>query len=459
MSGRFQRQDQGDEGLALITLLMIGMVVMALASVLFSDSLAELNGSSRDNRRATSMQAAEAGLNDYIAKLTEDRLYYAHRLHIGESTRLNPATNTTTAAGSAWAGDLTWSYPNGHDAWRSLGNGYEYNLQVTPPLGGSPEVRVVASGRKAGSSKELRTVEERIRPSSVADYQMIANADITYGNTATTRGKIYAGIDAGGTKHNIAHFGTAYADLYAEGSITQAPTYVSPAVGYNSTNIRTVIKNPINFNNFTGSLVTIQRAATVGNMNFNDATAGAWRIVFSSAGTMSVAKCTKSGGADPADTAPNCATPATYPVPTNGAVYTGQTAVVSGIVKGRVTIASNDDVVIADNISYQRPGTDVLGLIARNEVLVPLWAPNNLDWRAATIAQTGQWRSYTGNTTKNSVTFTGSTATAGGGYMSMYATRTYNYDPTLLYLAPPYFPVLEDAYTVVLFRELPAGGN
>ncbi len=48
----------------------------------------------------------------------------------------------------------------------------------------------------------------------------------------------------------------------------------------------------------------------------------------------------------------------------------------------------------------------------------------------------------------------GSTATNQGGYMSMFTARVYDYDSTLLYLPPPWFPALEDAYTVKLFREV-----
>ncbi len=54
------------------------------------------------------------------------------------------------------------------------------------------------------------------------------------------------------------------------------------------------------------------------------------------------------------------------------------------------------------------------------------------------------------------MTFTGSTATNLGGYMAQFRTRVYQYDATLAYLQPPWFPTVEEAYTVQLFRELPA---
>jgi hypothetical protein len=38
----------------------------------------------------------------------------------------------------------------------------------------------------------------------------------------------------------------------------------------------------------------------------------------------------------------------------------------------------------------------------------------------------------------------------------MFTNRTYGYQQELLFLPPPWFPIVDDAYTVVLFRELPA---
>ena len=59
-----------------------------------------------------------------------------------------------------------------------------------------------------------------MRPANLTDFQMLANADIIYGAVATTKGKVYAGKDASGVKHNVTHNGTAYADIYAEGDVT-----------------------------------------------------------------------------------------------------------------------------------------------------------------------------------------------------------------------------------------------
>jgi hypothetical protein len=286
---------------------------------------------------------------------------------------------------------------------------------------------------------------------------MLADADVTYGSSATTDGKIYSTGD-------INHAGTARKNLYAEGNAYGGTTFQNGAQAYDaasSPNIRSVIKTPVSFSNFLTSLSDIQRASQTGGVFLDDGTKDAWKLVFSSAGvgTFTAQSCTKSAGDDVAKTAPVCGAATTYNVPANGAVYVNQTAIVSGTVNGRVTVASNNNIVIGDTISYAVPGDDVLGLVAKNNMVVALYVPSVFTWQAATIAQSGRWTDWCGYGgsscgSKTSMTFTGSTATKQGGSMSMFGTRNYNYDPNLLYLQPPWFPTVEDAYTVLISREL-----
>jgi hypothetical protein len=310
-----------------------------------------------------------------------------------------------------------------------------------------------------GATTGLRTIEVLVRPASIADFQMVSNADISYGSTATTRGKIYAGVDQYNGKHSIAHEGTAYGDLYAEGSITRSPTYRNGARGYASSTIRSVIPTPLNFNTFTTSLVDLKATAqTPGGIYLDDSRKDGWRLTFNSGGTVTIASCKKASSwwstYHLAEREPSCTTVSTVAVPANGAIYANQSVVVMGQVKGRVTVASNADIVIGGNVTYATRGVDVLGLVAKNEMIVAWWAPTNLTWYSATIAQTGQWRSWNSDGSKGTLDFYGSTATNKGGYMGMYDYRNYNYDENLLYLQPPFFPVIADNYTILLSREL-----
>jgi hypothetical protein len=283
---------------------------------------------------------------------------------------------------------------------------------------------------------------------------MLANADISYGSTATTYGKIYAGIDSHGVAHSVTHAGAAYADVYAEGSVLGSPALRNGARTYGSSTIRSVVKSPINFNDFLASLVDIQRASQAGGVFLNNPAVDGWRLTFSAAGTFTAQTCTKASGRDIAQTSPTCGVAATYSVPTNGAIYVGQSAIVSGVVNGRVTVATNANIVIGGNLSYQAAGDDVLGLVAASDMIVAQWTPSTLSWRAATIAQSGAWRSWSNDGSHASMTFQGSTSTNLGGSMGMFQTRVYQYDDTLLYLQPPWFPTVDGAFTILLSREL-----
>jgi hypothetical protein len=473
------RSARTEEGFAMV--LVLGMIVLlsVLAVGLIDVMQGEASRSRTEIKHDTAYQAAEAGTDDYISKLIDDRLYLSHFVHPAESTRLSPASGRLVAASQPWqqTDGSTWTYPNGKDAWYGsthLGNGYEYNLEVFPPSALSPLIRILSTARPTGDTdvRDWRALETFVRPSSVSDYQMVADANITYGSTATTYGKIYAGIDANGVAHTVQHDGTAYGDVAAEGGVSGNTTLMNGAKRYSPTtipSIRDVVRNPISFNNFLASLVDIRSAAGAGGIVENNATVDAWWLTFQPNGQVNVQACMKNAGKPLGDRQPVCSAPAPLNLPANGAIYAGQPVIVSGTVNGRVTIGSAADIYPGNTLTYAQPGDDVLGLVASHSVIVPQWAPSTMSWRAATIAQSGTFRSYgtdgqtgqtepdfIGNGRLSSMTFTGSTATYGGGSMGLFQTRTYQYDTSLLYLPPPWFPTLQDAYTIVLSRELTA---
>jgi hypothetical protein len=479
---RLRRLASGEEGIAMV--MVIGMIVLlsVLAVTLIDVMQGEASRSRTEIKRDAAFHAAEAGVDDYISKLIDDRLYLNHFVHPGEATRRSTSSGRLVQAGQPWqqTDGSTWTYPNGKDAWygaTQLGNGYEYDVEAFPPSAASPFIRIISTARPVGDTdvRDWRELETLVRPSSVSDYQMVADADITYGSTATTYGKIYAGIDGNNVAHSVRHDGVAYGDVYAEGSVTGSTTLVNGARRYDAATtpaIRSVIRTPINFNNFLASLVDIRSAAGAGGIVEDNPAVDAWWLTFSAGGTVSVQSCMKNTAKPIGDRLPICGAPSTLTIPGNGAIYAGQPVIVSGIVNGRVTVGSAVDIYPGGNLTYAQPGDDVLGLVASHSIIVPQWTPTNLSWRAATIAQSGTFRSYgfdgqlnqpetefVGNGARTSMTFTGSTATYGGGSMGLFQTRTYQYDSTLLYLPPPWFPTLQDAYTIVLSRELTATPN
>jgi hypothetical protein len=443
---------RSESGFALAAVVMLGTVLTILAVTLVTAAVSEEKRSAHGVWREAAFQAAEAGVDDYVSKLVDDRQYYVHQVHAGESTRTAPGG--TAAAGTAWTLGNSWTYPGGKDAWRSLPNGYEYNLQVTPPNAATPFVRIIATGRKSGSTEDVRVIETFIRPTSLTDFYRVVNGDVAWGSGATTNGKIYA-------NGNIDHDGIATADMYAEGNITGSYTLQNGAQTYNSSTIRTKLKNPINFSSFVTSFVDVQRAAQLSGIYLNDTGAAAWRLTFNTNGTVLIERCTKTSGRDVAELQPTCTQPGSLApnprvVPANGAIYTSQTAIVRGDINGRVTVASNVDIVVGGNIFYVDRSDDVLGLAATNNVTIAEYAPNNMEWSAGVLAQNGTWETYTQDGSHNNMIFRGSSATNLGGSLTMFQTRDYGYLAELQYLSPPWFPIIGDAYTVLLFRELPA---
>lgn len=142
----------------MVAVLLIGAVLLATSVSMVTASTTELNRSTVGIARSASYQAAEAGTEDYISKLTEDHSYYLHFVHPGEATRRD-SSGALIGPGTTWNGGANWTYPNGRDAWRSMGNGYEYNLQISPPTVTNGAVKILSTGRKQGTTNAYRTVE------------------------------------------------------------------------------------------------------------------------------------------------------------------------------------------------------------------------------------------------------------------------------------------------------------
>ena len=334
------------------------------------------------------------------------------------------------------------------------------------------------SPRRAGrtptrTQSDWREIQATIRPSSISDYYRIVNGDVGFGSTTTTNGKVYAAGD-------INHDGTATANLYAGGQVTGSTTYAgTPTATYYDSNTTPPVSQvvpPLNFSSFLASVSTISavaKSAGTGAINtngqyFDTATVAgvvtdtqknypAWVLTFNSGGTFTIKACKPSSGSDTAAGASpmsTCGSSATFNVPTNGAIYSPQTIVVQGTVVGRVTIGTGNDIDIGGALAPQTSGTDVVGLVATNDLYIATYVPSNLTWSAAICVINGTWQTDTSDGSHGTMNFTGSSTTANGGDMTMFGTRNYNYDPNLLKLPPPWFPQLQ-AYTTVFFREIP----
>lgn len=476
MNGRSLRDERG---FAMVYVVLVMMVMSSIAFVTLESIQHEQTTSYSQTNKQTAYQAAEAGIDDYLAKMKDNPQYYGQAVHMAESTRRDLPTSTNVAAATgctatskptapAWAyatvlaapaggspaGAPEWSYPNGKDRWCQTVNGYEYNLQITPPTASNPTVTIVSTGRKTGATntKDSRVIQEVMSPNSIVRYYRIVNTSVTFADVTTTNGLVFA-------NQSITHHGTATADLFAGNSITISPQ--SPGIGLTNGATANPNQPTINFGGFLASLGDIKRAAGVNSpsTDFEDATRDAWKLVFSSAGTYTAQACDMNGGSAVYLVSPttNCASAlGPYTVPTNGAIYSTQDVIVSGTVKGRVTVASNNNIIVGGALNPNTPGTDVIGLNALNDLWVADYVPTTLTWSASIIAQNGTWQAATTGTNHTVLTFRGMAVTQDGGSFGEWTgTHDYGYDANLTFLIPPWFPSLGSPWISTLFRELP----
>ena len=216
----------------------------------------------------------------------------------------------------------------------------------------------------------------------------------------------------------------------------------------------------------------------------------AWKLVFLTNGTVQISSCKKApiAGSSPTTyyedydglTAPVCGHTVTKTVPPlQGAIYSDTDIIVSGVVNGTLTVGSGADIIYGGNLTYTQNGADVIGLEAQGTIYIARWAPDangDITIYGAQFARTGPWtadpktpcasglptsngcHSVCTTSSKCTMTIYGSSALEGNGnaisMSAMFNHRNYNYDPNLLFLPPPFWPSLGNAFTILVQREL-----
>jgi len=327
------------------TVVLMIAVTTALSVTLIDQVTSESGRSAAAVKSDAVYQAAEAGINDYIAKLTEDSQYYDHCVAKAESTRISDtgvsvSHSTTTAScrpggESFWNAGVRWTYPNpnARDWWfagtgsgasnTTALRGYAYNIMVTPPAAslGTNYLTVVSTGcqvvnRNAvplqcdtgRTGAPMRAIEIRVRPMTPADFQYIVPPMDS--NDPCYASNIYGTMYSSGSIYTCgAHvYGMLEAENYVSGSYTLMGS-TSRIYDKNHPDIRSVVKNPFTIADFGASPSSVKRLAGTNapTTDFEDAGAAAWRINFSSNGNVQAWKCIyQSGAPDPASSQPFC---------------------------------------------------------------------------------------------------------------------------------------------------------
>jgi hypothetical protein len=190
----------------------------------------------------------------------------------------------------------------------------------------------------------------------------------------------------------------------------------------------------------------------------------------SSNGAACVTSVTSSGPNAQCKNSGTClCNPVTKNIPANGIIYVDSSVWLEGTIDSGVTrltvVAGNGTLYLGNNnvLYTNSDGSDILGIIGKQDVEIIQNSQDNLIIDGALIAQNGRvGRSdYGSSDHKSTITINGAIATkqrygfawTNGSQDWGYTTRNLNFDNNLLYYPPPYFPTGTE-YSIDLWEEL-----
>jgi len=421
----------------------------------------------RQAAKSNALQAAEAGLNYY-------QWYVIHTLEGKACSQLM----------AYWAGTpLGIPYYDGqvkNQAGTVIAN---YRIETIPPVRCSTIIMVKITGWDAEHPTVKRVLQARLRKPSWSEYSVIADDIMRFGTGTETWGPIHSnnGIHFDGIAHNLvtSHVIDTYYDpdyrTDKPGIWTALPDerQVFLAGKEYPTDYKDFNKVGVNF----GTMYDMAQPSQ-GGLYFpllSSPNCG-YHLLLQTDGKVSVRRVTSCGTTSHKINNESSAT--LYNMPENGLIFVEGNVWVEGTISNkRLTIAAANlqggtlsDIYIWRDIKYSHyDGSDVLGLIAQNNVSVGLYSNNILQVDAALVAQTGRvGRDYytSGDSStyyiRSTITINGAIATrrrygfawvCGGTHCSGYRVRNIIYDNNLLYYPPPFFPT-GDHYSVDLWEEV-----
>jgi hypothetical protein len=513
------RNRNGQQGVAMITVMMIVVVLSLLMVASLNYAMQGEPPSRRDQDWNAALAAAQAGVDDYLYRLQQDDEYVQYS-----------ATTPPTPANVAFTGWHTIPGPSNPGQ-------FHYSASNVTSQG---IVQVVSTGRVRGVQ---RTVRANLRRRGFLDYLYLTDHEsldpqsgyYSDPTTATSRCSEYwwqgrstsycvrisfvTGDTINGPLHtndtisvngNPRFNGKATTAYTGAMSCTASASFTWRWYGLSGCSDRPVFQTgdpepvPILPLPSTNTAIKAETDRTAGKTGclYN----GPTRIVLNSSGTMTVTSPFTTSSAYAACVGTNVA------LPTNGVIYvqnvpSTQTATcsgsqnrlgypisgdvtdygcrdgdvfVSGTLRGRLTIAAENNIVIVANTTYQTTGaasTDMLGLVANQFVQVyhpvnssgtnlsdsrnPTSTFTNPQIHAAMLAlghsfivQNYDEGAQLGTITINGVIaqkWRGPVGTSGGtGYL-----KGYGYDTRLQYASPPYVQdITETPYRVSQWAEI-----
>ncbi|PIZ01090.1 hypothetical protein COY61_00730 [bacterium (Candidatus Gribaldobacteria) CG_4_10_14_0_8_um_filter_33_9] len=384
----------------------------------------------------------------------------------------------------------------------------QYDLNIASSTACDTGVKIEAKGWKEGRADIQRKIKIKYAKPSLAKYGFLTNSNVWFGEDEELKGPFHSngGIRMDGEQNSLS---TSYKEIYICGeehdcSIENcsdpcawtAQGCLCPGIwGIGKGEEKGLWQFPVgivDFDKIIQNLDTLKTEAQTRGIYLSSSGDYGYHLKFKPNGTFDVYKVkTLYPAVDGYDgqawtyESNDIKTEAFYQnfiVPSNCApVFVEDNIWVEGDVKGRTTVvaaklpempASLKKIVISNNINYA-DFNSVLGLISQKDILIPLRSPNNLEIKAALLAQKGHvfryyypkrnydpYKTYAirdyietfGSIITNTIwTFTWVDGL--GNVVSGYKETEMSYNKDLTYNPPPYFPVSGD-YEVVSWEEV-----
>ncbi|MDR3570946.1 MAG: hypothetical protein P4L81_01965 [Candidatus Pacebacteria bacterium] len=458
------KREKAQSGESLILVLLLVTLVSLILTPFFGVIAKELGVAKTRIDREEALQIAEAGIDYYQWHLA----HYPTDYQDGTG-KAGPYVHTYT--------DLTTQKIIGY-----------YSLTITPPPTGSTIVTIQSTAWTTDNPNVRRVVTAKYGIPSLALYSFLSNDIIWIGSGETVSGEMQSNNGVrfdGSTNAPVMSAKSTYTCPSSQGS--PCPTTENGVWGSANSSVKAFWQYPVpavDFSSLTSNLATLKSTAqseTGGTYYLPPSNASGYSLVLNSNGTVSIYKVTslqsEPTGWDVNNNAINTSTDyknrtllySNEPIPASGIIYIEDKVWVEGTVKGRVMVAAAvlpynsstaPSIFIPNNIVYAaKDGTNSLGLLAQQNVIVSYAAPQNLEIDGALIAQNGSaeflyYQNMTAVKTKISVF--GSIMTYGqwtwtwidnnNNDISGYATTNDAYDSSLMYSPPPSFPFSSAGY-------------
>lgn len=390
----------------------------------------------------------------------------------------------------------------------------QFSLDITAPPNGSTVVTIESTGTILENPDISRTIKVQLAKPSFAKFAFVADSDMRFGEGTEVYGQIHSngGIRFDGKAHNIVTSAEqTYDDPDHSGDEEWAVhTHISPVDPLPPTPLsaradifgagRTVSVPAVDFNGITNDISDMKNLAeSEDGLYFSESSGSGYHIVLKDNDTFDLYRV-DSIQPPPDNSCNNVADQDgwgtwsigsetfidSYDFPENGIVFIEDDFWVDGeIDTARLTIVAGSfpdipenrkNITINNDLLYTNyDGSDVVALIAQNNINTGLYSADNLRIDAALIAQNGRigrpyyregYSFWFWNVPgcepyhqRNEITLfgmLGSNQRYGFSYTdgTGYETRNIEYDANLLYGPPPSFPLTSDQYEPISWEEI-----